>query len=44
MVNDNTLEWNAAYEWCSVKGKKCKHADPDNNPEIGYTVCSGEYC
>ena len=24
--------------------KGCKHLDVNNNPEIGYDVCCGEYC
>jgi len=26
------------------KCKGCKHLNVDNNPDIGYCVCSGEYC
>lgn len=33
-----------SIHYCELKDKHCNHADISNNKEIGYTVCSGEYC
>ena len=30
--------------YCIFKNCVCEHMDTSNNKEIGYTVCSGEYC
>lgn len=30
--------------FCQLKNTHCIHADIINNKEIGYTICTGEYC
>lgn len=30
--------------YCNILNKYCAHADKDNNREIGFEVCHGEYC
>lgn len=30
--------------YCELKDKHCAHADTANNDEIGFIICSGEYC
>lgn len=43
-LSDSQKHISKPDNYCIFKNCVCEHMDVSNNKEIGYTVCSGEYC
>ena len=43
-INDLTDSEPPDIHYCKLKNTYCIHADLDNNPELGFECCNGEYC